>query len=77
MNYYSKTTIKTYPKKHKNQKQNIIPYFSSSSPINPPQYIPLLLFRIEPSVPKTAKANNGLTSNVSKIGGIIFRNKFK
>lgn len=43
----------------------------------PLQYIPLLLLRMEPSVPKTAKAKSGLTSRVSKIGGIIFLNKFK
>ncbi|KAJ6338998.1 hypothetical protein OIU76_008460 [Salix suchowensis] len=43
----------------------------------PLQYIPLLLLRMEPSVPRTAKAKSGLTSRVSKIGGIIFLNKFK
>ncbi|KAK4846500.1 hypothetical protein QYF36_018175 [Acer negundo] len=32
---------------------------------------------MEPSVPKTAKANNGLTSKVSNTGGIMFRNRFK
>lgn len=32
---------------------------------------------MEPSVPKTAKAKSGLTSNVSKIGGIMFLKRFK
>lgn len=40
-------------------------------------YIPLLLFRMEPRVPNRAKANKGLTSSVSKTGGIIFRKRFK
>lgn len=43
----------------------------------PHQYVPLLLLRIEPSVPKTAKAKRELTSKVPKMGGIIFLNKFK
>ncbi|KAJ9176654.1 hypothetical protein P3X46_011940 [Hevea brasiliensis] len=32
---------------------------------------------MDPSMPKTAKARSGLTSRVSKMGGIMFLNKFK
>lgn len=37
----------------------------------------LVLLRMEPRVPKTAKASKGLTSSVSKTGGIIFLKRLR
>ena len=44
---------------------------------NVDQYIPMLLFRMEPSTPNTENANSGLKSKASNTGGIIFLNRFK
>lgn len=71
-------TIDNINAKDKRKDQNLIRSITFASSLKAELFNHhLLLLRIEPRVPKTAKASKGLTSSVSKTGGIMFLKRLR